>query len=94
MMQSILARPLLLTILVYSFLIYQTNNAASFNQNLGDIRSTIDKDNLQEVINKIKKIEINNEIEKNPKLKNKLSAIKDTEAFKELEIFVSEFTGA
>ena len=34
------------------------------------------------------------EIEKNPKLKNKLSAIKDTEAFKELEIFVSEFTGA
>ena len=34
------------------------------------------------------------EIEKNPKLKNKLSAIKNTEAFKELEIFVSEFTGA
>jgi len=34
------------------------------------------------------------EIEKNPKLKDKLSAIKDTEAFKELEIFVSEFTGA
>ena len=34
------------------------------------------------------------EIENNPKLKNKLSAIKDTEAFKELEIFVSEFTGA
>ena len=34
------------------------------------------------------------EIEKNPKLKNKLSAIKDTEAFKELESFVSEFTGA
>jgi len=35
-----------------------------------------------------------NEIENNPKLKSKLSAIKDTEAFKELEIFVSEFTGA
>jgi|TARA_B110000495_G_C23025079_1_gene608962 hypothetical protein len=34
------------------------------------------------------------EIENNPKLKNKLSAIKDTEAFKELESFVSEFTGA
>ena len=32
-------------------------------------------------------------IEKNPKLKNKLSAIKNTETFKELEIFVSEFTG-
>ena len=33
-------------------------------------------------------------IEKNPKLKNKLSAIKNTKTFKELEIFVSEFTGA
>ena len=32
-------------------------------------------------------------IEKNPKLKNKLSAIKNTKTFKELEIFVSEFTG-
>ena len=35
-----------------------------------------------------------NRIEKDPKLKGDLTAIKDTETFKELELYVSEFTGA
>jgi uncharacterized membrane-anchored protein len=35
-----------------------------------------------------------NRIEQNSALKNNLSAIKDTETFKELEEYVSQFTGA
>tara|TARA_B110000858_G_scaffold80207_1_gene92955 strand:+ start:371 stop:1069 length:699 start_codon:yes stop_codon:yes gene_type:complete len=50
-------------IFIYSFFIHQTVNAANFNQDLKDIRSEINRDNLQEAIKKIKKIEINNETE-------------------------------
>ncbi len=41
----------------------QSANANNFNNDLRDIRSEINRDNLKEAINKIKKIKINNEIQ-------------------------------
>ena len=62
-MKSINIWSTILVIFIYSFFIHQTVNAANFNQDLKDIRSEINRDNLQEAIKKIKKIEINNETE-------------------------------
>ena len=62
-MKSINIWTTILVIFIYSLFIHQTVNAANFNQDLKDIRSEINRDNLQEAIKKIKKIEINNETE-------------------------------
>ena len=35
-----------------------------------------------------------NRIEQSPELKSSITALKETETFKELEFYVSEFTGA
>jgi len=48
----------ILILFICSFFIHQAVSAESFNQNLRDIRSEINRDNLQEAIKKIKKIEI------------------------------------
>ena len=58
-----LIKPSILIILFYSLFIYQEVKASSFNENLREIRSEINRDNLPEAIKKIKKIEIDNETE-------------------------------
>ena len=42
---------------------FQSANAASFNEDLREIRAEINRDNLQDAIKKIKKIKISNENE-------------------------------
>ncbi len=51
--------------LVFSlfFLIHQTALSASFNENLINIREEINRDNLDEAINKLKKITVSSDIE-------------------------------
>ena len=49
-------------VLFFSILInFQIANAASFNENLKEVRSEINRDNLDEAIKKIKKISISTE---------------------------------
>jgi len=60
-MLKMLIKPSILIILFYSLFIYQEVKASSFNENLREIRSEINRDNLPEAIKKIKKIEIDNE---------------------------------
>ena len=51
-------------VLLLSILInFQTANAASFNENLKDVRYEINRDNLNEAIKKLKKIKISNDLE-------------------------------
>ena len=50
-------------VLTLFFLIHQTALSASFNENLINIREEINRDSLDEAINKLKKITVSSEIE-------------------------------
>ena len=62
-MNNLLKRYLLLFLSLIILLNFNPVNAASFNEDLREIRAEINRDNLQEAIKKIKKIKISNENE-------------------------------
>ena len=62
-MTNLFKRYLSLFISLIILLNFHSVNAASFNQDLREIRAEINRDNLQEAIKKIKKIKISNENE-------------------------------
>ena len=62
-MKNLLKRYLPLFLSLIILLNFNPVNAASFNEDLREIRTEINRDNLQEAIKKIKKIKISNENE-------------------------------
>jgi Co/Zn/Cd efflux system component len=62
-MTNLFKRYLSLFLSLIILLNFHPVNAASFNEDLREIRAEINRDNLQEAIKKIKKIKISNENE-------------------------------